>query len=441
MDFVRLGPVNSTDYIPDKLIEGYNSLIWTERFQAFGEFELKTFEVDRIMKLLPEDTLVSHLETREVMQVETHSIDMVGEGADAVPELTVKGRSATIILEHRWVESRYGKKRRMRKAYSATGACSVLLYNAIDNDSGNDVTRGDDDPDTDNIDNDYPWTVKDVLPNVSVTESVTNEGETRKWVLEQGILYPQLEKIFIDSDLGIRCLRPVSPNPATVVTVKSILAERGEIVRTEREDVTALRFEVYDGIDRSNKVKFSLLQGHLDKPRYLFSNQVWKSVTEVMSGVVSIGDIYRPGDGGLTGWQRKTMGFDAGTPDIRDEPEKPKDLKANATKAEREQYAEDMNTWNTKHANWVIHRDKRIDEFVEEQTKKAENALKKNRKLRMFAGDSSDISPWKYKVDYDLGDSVMLYGDYDRTAKMVVSEYVRTEDANGDRGIPGLVAP
>lgn len=443
MDFVKLGAAGSTNYIPTDLIEGYSSLIWAERFQPHGTFELKSWDVDGMKKKLPEGTFVSHLETQEVMQVETHEINMVGEGEDEEPELTIKGKSVTSILEHRWVESAYQKKRRMRKKYSATSAACVLIYNAIDNGSGFDLTRGDDDPDTEGVVNSYVWTTKDRLPNIAVTEAVAAEGETRWWQLEQGLLYPQLQKIVFDQDLGLRTLRPVLPNSVKVITVQSALASRGTVVRTQTNNVEALRFEVYSGTDRStgpNAVQFSQLQGHILSPQYLESNENLKTALEVMSGEVEVSDVYRPGDGGLTGWNRRVMGFDAGTPEIPPEPEKPDELKKNATKAEREARADAMDTWITKHAKWKNKRAAIVADFREEQTKAALRALKAQRRIDMFAGDISELSPFVYKTHYNLGDTVMLYGDYGKATKMLVAEYVRTEDANGDKGIPGLVA-
>lgn len=442
MDLVRLSSDDADLYIPeDTIIEGYNSLVWTERFQSPGEFVLTTFDVDRMTKLLPEDSFVSHLETKEVMRVETHEISMVGEGADAQPELTIRGRSASAILEHRWVESSYQKKRRLRRKYSATGAMAVLIYNAVANASGFDVTRGDDDPDTEGVVNSYPWNTKDVLPKVSVTDSVAETGETRWWQVEEGVLYPQLQKIMIDADLGIRCIRPVVPNSATVVTVQSALASRGTIVRTTTPSEPNLKFDIYSGIDRTATVKFSFLQGHLEKPTYLDSTRDYKTVAEVMSGEVSVGDIYRPGESGLTGWQRKVMGFDAGTPEIPPEPERPKEPGKNATNAEKNAYADALDAWKTKHAKWQNKRDAIAADFREEQSKAALRELKRARKVRMFSADISELSPYKYKIHYDLGDKVMLHGDYGRTAAMIVSEYVRTSDINGDRGFPGFVAP
>lgn len=409
MDFVRLGPRYTNDYKVDLLIEGYNSLIWTERLLEHGEFELKSFDVLGMMTLLPEDTLVSHIDTQEVMIVETHEIALVGDGEDAQPEITVRGRSASAILEHRWVESTYQKKRPLRRRYTAAAAGAVLIYNSVNNSSGFDVTRGDSDPDTGTV-NSYDWNTKDILPNVVVTISVANEGSTRLWHVEQGTLWPQLQTILADKDLGLRILRPKSPNPATVATVRTALAQRGEVVRTFTADVSQLRFDIFSGVDRSDSVQFSQLQGHLDKPQYLMSSKEHKTALEVMSDEVEIKDVYLPGEVRLTGWERKVMGFDAGSPEI------PKGVSA------------------TKRARIVA-------DFKEEQQAAALAALKASRRVDMFSGDVSTLSPFSYKTHYDLGDTVMLFGDYGKAAKMVVSEYVRTEDVNGDRGFPGLVAP
>lgn len=441
MDFVRLGEAYTTLYVPDILIEGYTSLIWTERFQEAGDFEVKSYDINRMITLLPEDTLVSHLETKEVMQVETHTIELEGEGSDAVPVLTIRGRSAYKVLEDRWVESTYQKKRRMRKKYSATAALCVLLWQAVDNNSGKDVTRGDDDPDTEGVVNDYPWTTLDDIPNVQVTEAVPVEGETRWWQLSEGSLFPQFQKIMIDADLGLRVIRPTSPNPGSVITVSSTLATRGNVTRTYTPDITGLRFEVYEGVDRSATVQFSQLQGHLDKPIYLESTRDYKTVVEMMSDVVTISDVYRPGEEGLVGWRRRTVGFDAGTPELPPKPDKPDDLGRNPTAAERNHYHDLLDAWKVKMGKWQNKYDVVVPDFKEEQIKSARRLLKELRRVDMFAGDISSLSPFKYKTHYDLGDKVSLYGDYGKTAVMMVSEYVRTQDVNGDRGFPGLVVP
>lgn len=443
MDFFKLGAQPyGNDYISHELIEAYTSLIWTERHLAFDEFELKTFDVEGISEALPEGSLVSHAETREVMIVETHEITEVGDGSDAIQELTVRGRSAKSILAGRWVEAEYQKKRRMRAKYTADMAATILIYNAVANTSGKDVTRGDDDPDTEIEKNDYRWNTKDAIPGVVVTDSVPTGLPLRWWQLEQGELWPQLEKILLDADLGLRCIRPVSPSPGTIVTVRALpLSERGTVDRETVSDVGGLQFNVYSGIDRRATVKFSELQGHIDKPQYLRSIAEHKNALEMMSGSVELKDLYLPGDENKTGWARRVTGFDAGTPELPTEPKKPAELKKNATRQQRQNRADAMDKWIDDHAKWENKRDRIVKDFEDEQLPAARRALKALRRVDMFSGDISTLSPYVYKTHYDLGDTVMLYGRNGEDTPMIVAEYVRTDDANGDRGFPGLVAP
>lgn len=440
MDFVRLGLAYSSNYIPDRLIEGYNSLIWTERYDEFGEFELKSFDIVGMLTTLPEDTLVSHLETKEVMQVETHEINMVGEGADARPEITVKGRSALTILTHRYIKSSYQQKRKFRKAYTAVDALSVLLYQAVDNASGKDVTRGDDDPDT-SVGNDFDWNTLDVIPNVHVTESVASEGSARWWNLEWGLLWPQFQKMLQDADLGIRLIRPVSPNPGTTIVVSATLATRGDIVTYDSSDLPGLQFNLYKGVDRTATVRFSQLQGHLEKPQYLKSKQPYKTMVEIMSGMIGVTDVYRTGTSGFTGFKRRTMTYDAGTPELPPKPEAPDPPASSASSGEKATYETNLAAYKTKLAAWKTKRDDIYDKFRDENQIRALRELKIAKRINMVQGDISSSSPYKYKVHYSLGDRVTLVGDYGVTSTMIVQEYVRTEDSTGDRGFPGLVEP
>jgi hypothetical protein len=315
------------------------------------------------------------------------------------------------------------------------------MWNAVVNTSGKDVTRGDTDPDTEAMKNDYDWTTLDAIPNVVITESVSAEGETRWFQLEEGMLDPQLLTILEHQELSVRCIRPVTPNPATVMTVQTSLWTRGDITRTYTPNVTGLRFDIYQGIDKSNTVKFSQLQGHLESPNYLTSTKDLKTVIEVMSDKVTIGDVYRPGEASLSGWRRKTLGFDAGTPEGPVAPERPEEPGENASREERLQYRKDLDKWKTRMSKWKNKNNGIAADFREEALKAARKELRAARRVNMVSGDISTESPYQYKVHYDLGDTVTLVGDYGITSKMLVAEYVRTEDSEGDRGFPGLVEP
>lgn len=423
MDVVRLGPPGSSDYVPDEIIEGYTSLVWTERFQDPGEFELKTPLISETLNLLPEMTLISTRQTKEVMMVESRLIEVNAEGQK---ELTVKGRSLTAFFEHRHVEGGYGKRRKMAKNYSAINAAAVLIWNAVDNWSGKDVTR----------EGDWPWTDKDKIPNVSVSDSAPATTPSRRWWLEQGPLYPQLYNILVKGDLGLRTIRPVSDR-MTRMTIETALATRGNVTREVIEDVTSLRFDLYSGLDRTDtqstnpRVVFNYLQDHIDSESYLFSNKELKTACEVMTGVGGA-DVYRGGDASLTGLSRRVMSYDGGEPEYKKD--KPTYPGKNASAADQTKYESDLAEWQTEKAQ--------IDaEFKADAEDDALRALKKQRRVSLFSGDISPLAPYVYKTHYDLGDLVTLRGDYNQSEKMIVSEYIRTEDAEGDRGYPGLILP
>lgn len=52
---------------------------------------------------------------------------------------------------------------------------------------------------------------------------------------------------------------------------------------------------------------------------------------------------------------------------------------------------------------------------------------------------NADINPYVYGVDYGLGDIVKLVGDYGLSGKARVTEYIRSEDATGQKSYPTLV--
>lgn len=402
MDVVRLGPLDDTSYLPDELIEGYDSMIWTERFQEAGEFKLDTYRISETMALLPENTRLSILQSEEVMLVESHAITRDQKGNY---KLTVSGRSAESFLENRHVEGPYGKRRKLTKNYSPRGAAGLLIWNAIDNNSDHDVTR----------DGSYPVPGRDQIPNVMITDSVGTEGESKRWWVNEGPLYPQLMNILIRYDMGLRTIRP-SGTSGTRVKVLTAPTVRGNIERDYVTDISALRFHLFNGVDRSRnqrdneKVIFNTKHDHVDNPQYLFSIKDSKTACEVMSEAGG-GEIFRNDtQKAYKGWDRRVMSWDAGSPEY------PED----ATKAEK-------NAIN--------------DEFREDADKEALRALRKQRKTRLFTGDISPNAPYVYKTHYDLGDTVTLHGEYGQFEEMIVNEYVRTEDASGERGYPGLAEP
>lgn len=87
-----------SNYQPSELVERYASLVWTERYSTAGDFQLVTTDVERMLNLLPLESMVTLRESTVPMIVEVHKIEKSITGA---PVLTVTGRSFETVLERR----------------------------------------------------------------------------------------------------------------------------------------------------------------------------------------------------------------------------------------------------------------------------------------------------------------------------------------------------
>lgn len=95
---MELMTLRSTDFQPVKLVENYDSLIWTERYWKNGDFQLVTSNVEEGLRLLPLESYVTLRESTVPMIVEIHKIEKDPQQA---PKLTVIGRSFETVLERR----------------------------------------------------------------------------------------------------------------------------------------------------------------------------------------------------------------------------------------------------------------------------------------------------------------------------------------------------
>lgn len=77
------------------VIDQYESLIWTERFVEFGDFQIDIESTQATRKLLTPSTMLAMSDSYRVMMVETVEDDVTDDG---LTMLTVKGRSIEAIL-------------------------------------------------------------------------------------------------------------------------------------------------------------------------------------------------------------------------------------------------------------------------------------------------------------------------------------------------------
>lgn len=361
MDLVTLNANNQ----PEKLVENYDSLIWTERFNTVGDFQLTAGDIATFMTVLAEGTRVSIRESNIAMVTETHEIV---RKKNTPEQIIIKGRAFESVLDRRVVVP----------AVAANAA--DWLINA-------------------KIPSDVAWYImtqicvtgildaNDIIPAAMIqftspSDYLTNSGPTRTFSVPKGNLLATVLNL-----LQATAKADGSTSPATPVLLpKGIRAIRPNSAGT------AIAIELYFGTDRSATVYFDATRDLLDDGSYLFS-KVGSATTAYIIGASNAAKLNKTASA-ATGLDRRVILVDG--------------IQSGETSAG----------------------------ILQQQ---GELSLAEAIETVVFDGSiNQDLSTYKYGVDYFLGDTVKLVGDYGMTKMAVVTEYIRSEDATGTKSYPTL---
>lgn len=356
----------NADMQPHKLIEGYDSLIWTERFNMVDDIQITSGNISRFMEQLPEGTWVSLRETNHVMQVETHLIERKKNVAEV---LKLKGRGGESILDRRVALSALvGGVVDWPVVVKTPSDAAYYIINKICVEGILDLADI------------FPSDVVEFLPP---DDYLTSTGPTRQFSIPKGQLLAAVLTL-----LQAEAKEDLSTTPDTPAVV-----QHG--IRAVRPNAagTAFAIEIYIGTDRSDTVYFDGTRTLLDDGSYLFSKV----------GSATTAYILAPGGAAIldktdvepTGLDRRVILVDATTSGVSD---------------------------------------------VAALQAQGELSLAEARETAMFDGAiNQDINPYKYGVDYFLGDTVKFVGDYGLESKARVTEFIRSEDNTGFKAYPTLV--
>lgn len=260
-----------------RLIDYFESLIWTERWQSIGDFELElrsTHQTRAIFDIRFEAEIrLAILSSYRVMVVETVEEKTDDSGKEI---LYITGRSLEKILE-----DRVAKWRRAEDTTDGDGQELTATPRLIANMVFNNICRdGELHPD-------------DVLPYLQIGSiiSVGNlpESDPITWVLHPSILYTALRDICVPHNLGFRLLR--------------------------NKDNTELFFDVFPGADRTSAqevvtpVIFDARLDNFNISSDLLSNQNVKNTVYGMYGR-TVDDVYLEDDHWSTRWSIDYSGFE-----------------------------------------------------------------------------------------------------------------------------------
>lgn len=224
----------------------------------------------------------------------------------------------------------------------------------------------------------------DEIPFIEIQNTATGTATEEERTISRGSLYDKTLDILSVDKLGIKTIRPGPWSPA--VTPANIV------------------FVIHKGEDKSATVSFSYKAGETESIDYLWSIKNEKNGAYVYGRWVDT--VVYSSNLAPTGYNRRMMAIDAS--DLDDQYDA---APSGATRTA----------------------------IVNKMKARGKEALGKQKELAIVQADISKTKRRaRYRIDYDLGDIVTVYGDYDEASKKRVIEYVEIEDENGFSEYPSL---
>lgn len=275
------------------IVDGYNSLIWSERYGPNGDFELKSNNVQAAITALPKESYVSLRDSTVPMVVEDHLIEHPKNDA---PVVTITGRSFETVLERRasinalpgpnaagivysWM---MGAAKESDAAYKAM---RVVLGDFPRYKNGSlvlDVLNPAVDP-------------ADAIPEIDLTLPADYSTlTTNQYEIAVQDLYTTVQGLIQANYHGIKSVRP-KPGGSKV------------------------GIEIYNGADRSATVRFYARFDQFDTAKYLLSNRGSTNVGYVF-GNNGAGQVYKVTGPSPSGLARRVLVVDDSGDDLTSSP-------------------------------------------------------------------------------------------------------------------------
>ena len=254
MDIFRYPePVNGNiDLSEGILVEGWESVSWVERYRDPCDFIIEGYAENDLQTKLPIGSLISKINSAEIMVVENHQIKQTRNEKSTV---TITGRSFETFLEQRVINANQNFKTRPNSYKPAasifTGTPAGLAQSYIlGHITG--LTPSN---------NSFNY-LKDVETLVNVIE---NNGSV-EYTERLTTLYDTVIELLNIDNLGIRTVRPNfdSTNPTD----------------------DKLYLIIHDGVNRTSQVGFSYDFGDIESADYLWSDKSVKNCAYVFGRVL-----------------------------------------------------------------------------------------------------------------------------------------------------------
>lgn len=230
------------------------------------------------------------------------------------------------------------------------------------------------------INSPYP---NDNLANV-VTRYALESPTVTSRSIKPGPLDQRVRELLAIDDLGIKTIR----------------RNNFEITTGDPDETW---FYVYQGVDRTKEVIFSWIGGDLEQAQYLYTIKNLKTSALVMGKWVQT-----IVDGPEVEYDRRFMLVDASDLDNQ--------LDAAPTGAE-------------------------LTDLLSKMAVRGQEALQAQSRITLTQADASNVSKYRYRTDFSVGDIIRLDGNYGEITNMRITEFTEIQDENGDSSHPTLQLP
>lgn len=366
-----------------KIISGFTSKMWIERYGKEGEFTLVAPVSSGMKDILPLGTFISHVDSTDIMIVENHEINDVA-GSESIIKIT--GRGFETLFEQRIIGSNFSWTYDPVITPENVSTYPIVNYPLGVGYTWNqavDLIYAHVSPSKLPDSSDYLLyieTFTDVIkPGVSVYREIAIDS-----------LYNALINLLKFDNLGIKVVRPGVWSPLAGIT--------------QLQASTCIN--IHNGLDRTKDVVFSYDTGEIVTADYFWSNRTDKNAAFVVGTWMATRVVNPP----IIGLDRRMMLVNA------------KDIDQ---------------AYKTDPA--LIGDHALYNSLVLALQQRGRDALAAKKPLTLTkAGVSKQYTKAAYRKDFNVGDLIMVHGNYNEASPMRVTEYVELEDATGESSYPTL---
>lgn len=367
----------SREYLKKDIIDGFNSIIWTERYYGDSEVKLTVPITKEMIDKLPEGTFLGIDESEELMILETRNIK------DDKLELT--GISILSWLNNRFVRTSASHKDQYWYLEGETAGWilwAIVYYMCVGGNYLNGTTP-----------TGIPNPEQLIIPGLGL-DNYDKSGSALKVAIPYGPVYDAMKDIAKTYEIGMRIIFDIN-------------------------SITPLKFRSYKGLDRTST--------QTDIPVVRFSPEMdsFSDIEEVQSIANLKTRIYSFAPG---------LNPDEGQPDLRTTPGiailageqyTGFDLRAKLV------FAGDITTDQVGGS---------ASKLLEILNNRAQTELVNSKYIKTVDGEIVPDNQFQYGIHYNLGDIIEVEGNTGVVQRSRITEYIRSQDSSGEKAYPTVTA-